>query len=334
MTVTLVTALTAMDPPQHTQYKSITSGWFAPANVRKLDENIRGIARNSIDRLFSYDGECDFLQDCALYYPLHVVMSAFGVPEEDEPKMLRLTQDFFGAHDPEERREELEPSPEAAAQQWHDTINDFYRYFESHSADRRENPRDDLMSLIANAKIDGKPIEDVYANGYYIAIATAGHDTTSSTMAGAILGLAQNPEQFELVKKNPDLIPGLIDEALRMTTPVKHFMRTALADTEIRGQKIKKGERLMLCFPSGNRDEDVFKDPDTFDITRKPNRHLAFGWGTHMCLGQHLAKLELRIFFEELLPRLRSVELAGSPKLVETNFVGGYKKLPIRFEAE
>src|SRR5690606_6595636 len=120
----LVTALTAMDPPMHTQYRDITSGWFSPANIRKLEENIRGIARKSVDRLFSYDGECDFLQDCALYYPLHVVMAAFGVPEEDEPKMLQLTQEFFGAHDPEERRGDLPTSPEAAAQQWHATIND------------------------------------------------------------------------------------------------------------------------------------------------------------------------------------------------------------------
>ncbi|KAK44025.1 cytochrome P450 [Caballeronia jiangsuensis] len=328
----LVSSLTAMDPPMHTSYRSLTSNWFLPANIRRLEERVRVIAKASVERLLQFDGRCDFMSDCALYYPLHVIMTAFGVPEEDEGRMLRLTQDFFGVHDPDEHRDELPKSPDAAAKQWHAALNDFYSYFSALTKDRRERPRDDLMSLIANSQVDGKPIEEEYANGYYVAIATAGHDTTSSTTGGAMLGMARFPDQFRLVKENGALIPGLVDEALRWNSPVKHFMRTATADTSISGQEIKSGDRLMLSYPSGNRDESVFANPDVFDITRSPNRHLAFGWGAHMCLGQHLGKLEMRIFFEELLPRLKSFELDGDPKLVETNFVGGLKRLPIRFE--
>lgn len=328
----LVSSLTAMDPPTHTAYRSLTSNWFLPTNVRRLEERIRVIAKASVDRLLQFDGRCDFMGDCALYYPLHVVMSALGVPEEDEALMLRLTQDFFGVHDPEERRDELPSSPEAAARQWHATLNDFYSYFSGLSRDRRQTPRDDLISLIANSEVDGKPIAEEYANGYYVALASAGHDTTSSTTGGAMLGMARFSEQFRLVKENSGLIPGLVDEALRWSSPVKHFMRTATADTSIGGHPVQSGDRIMLSYPSGNRDETVFSNPDVFDLTRSPNRHLAFGWGAHMCLGQHLAKLEMRIFFEELLPRLKSFELDGEPKFVETNFVGGLKRLPIRFE--
>jgi cytochrome P450 len=166
---------------------------------------------------------------------------------------------------------------------------------------------------------------------YYIIVATAGHDTTSSTTAHAMWALAENPDQFRKVKENPALIPGLVEESIRWATPVKHFMRTAMADTELHGQKIAKNDWLMLSYPSGNRDEDVFADPFRFDVERSPNKQLAFGYGAHVCLGQHLARLEMRLFWEELLPRLESVELDGTPKLSEANFVSGPKRVPIRY---
>ena len=166
---------------------------------------------------------------------------------------------------------------------------------------------------------------------YYIIVATAGHDTTSSSTAGAIWALAENRSEFAKVKADPSLIPGLVDEAIRWMTPVKHFMRSATADTELRGRAIAKGDWLMLCYPSGNRDEEVFDDPYAFRVDRKPNRHLAFGYGAHPCLGQHLAKMEMRILWEELLPRLQSLELAGEPKLTQASFVNVPKSVPIRF---
>jgi cytochrome P450 len=163
-------------------------------------------------------------------------------------------------------------------------------------------------------------------------VATAGHDTTSSSTAGAIWALAEDPEQFARIKANPVLIPGLVDEAIRWMTPVKHFMRSATADTELGGRRIAKGDWLMLCYASANRDEEVFEDPFAFRCDRKPNRHIAFGYGAHLCLGQHLAKLEMRILFEELLPRLKSIALDGEVKMTQAYFVNGPKKLPIRFE--
>jgi len=327
-----LSSLTYMDPPEHAAYRNVTSNWFLPGKIGKLEAQIRVLARRSVENLLSFDGECDFVRDFALHYPLRVIMSLFGVPAEDEPRMLKLTQEFFGVHDPEEQRADMVADPVAAAKMWAASIEDFYAYFDKLSAQRRDYPTDDLLSLIANSHVNGAPIPRDEANGYYVAIATAGHDTTSSSTAGGLHGMMDYPENWAKVKADPALIPGLVNEAIRWTSPVKHFMRNATADTQVRGQNIRAMDRLMMCYPSGNRDEDVFADADCFDVTRSPNPHIAFGFGPHMCLGQHLAKLEMRILFEELLPHLDSVELAGTPRMVETNFVGGYKTLPIRFQ--
>jgi cytochrome P450 len=328
----ILSSLTYMDPPEHGAYRSVTSNWFLPGRIARLEEQVRVLARQSVENLLSFDGACDFVRDFALHYPLRVIMTLFGVPPEDEPRMLKLTQEFFGVHDPEELRPGMETDPVAAARQWAASIEDFFVYFDRLSAERRADPTDDLLSLIANSHVNGAPIPRNEANGYYVAIATAGHDTTSSSTAGGMHGMLAYPENWARVKADPALIPGLVDEAIRWTSPVKHFMRNATADTQVRGQDIRAMERLMICYPSGNRDEAVFADPDRFDVTRSPNPHIAFGFGPHMCLGQHLAKLEMRVLFDELLPHLASVELAGDPRLVETNFVGGYKSLPIRFK--
>ena len=326
-----VAAMTHMDAPKHTVYRQITSNWFLPANVRKLEEKIRSLARVAVEELLSFDGECDFVKDFALRYPLRVIMTLFGVPPEDEPRMLKLTQEFFGAADPEEQRAEVQVHPEAAAKQWLAALDDFYKYFNALTRDRRANPRDDLLSLIANTRIEGELIGDWEANGYYVTIATAGHDTTSTSVATGMLGMIRHPEEFAKARADTGMIPGLVDEAIRYASPVKHFMRNTVEPTSFRGIDFGPMERFMLCYSSANRDEAVFDAPDDFKIERRPNRHLAFGYGPHMCLGQHLAKMEMRILYEELLPHLASVELAGTPRYVETNFVGGLKSLPIRF---
>ena len=199
-------------------------------------------------------------------------------------------------------------------------VADFGAYFRAITEDRRRHPREDLATVIADARIGGDYMSDHDATSYYMIVATAGHDTTSSSTAGAIWALAQDPAQFAEVKANPELIPGLVDEAIRWMTPVKHFMRSATADTELGGRKIAKGDWLMLCYASGNRDEDVFEEPYQFRSSRKPNRHVAFGYGAHLCLGQYLAKLEMRILFEELLPRLKSFALDGEVKMTQAYF--------------
>ncbi len=329
----LVRSLVQMDAPDHMKYRSLTQAWFMPTNIKRLETRIREIARASIAKMAARGTTCDFVADVALHFPLHVVMDIMGVPEADEPRMLMLTQELFGPQDPDSGRMKMsDMDPAMLVQGLQATLADFDAYFAKISADRRANPREDLATVIANGMIDGQPISDFEALSYYVIVATAGHDTTSSSTAGALWALAEDPAELARIQADPSLIPGMVDEAVRWTTPVKHFMRSATEDTVLGGQKIAKGDWLMLCYASGNRDEEVFEDPYAFRSDRSPNKHLAFGYGAHLCLGQHLAKMEMRILFEELIPRLKSVSLAGEPKMTQANFVNGLKSLPINFE--
>jgi cytochrome P450 len=331
-TPNLVRSLVQMDAPDHPKYRALTQGWFMPANLTKFEARVRAIAKASVEKMLASGGRCDFVTDVALGYPLHVIMEILGMPESDEPRMLKLTQELFGPQDPDVARVREALTTEQIGAVITAIIADFGAYFAGITTDRRANPRDDLASVIANAKINGDYLPPHDITSYYMIVATAGHDTTSSSTAGAIWALAENPAEFAKVKDNPELIPGLVDEAIRWMTPVKHFMRAATADTELGGRRISKGDWLMLCYASGNRDESVFEDPYVFRSDRKPNRHLSFGYGAHLCLGQYLARLEMRILFEELLPHLKSVALDGEPKMTQATFVNGPKKLPIRFE--
>jgi cytochrome P450 len=252
-------------------------------------------------------------------------MTILGVPRQDDQKMLSLTQTIFGCFDPEMTGALTGVEARQAA------TREFFRYFGALSDERRRNPTDDLATVIANAQIDSKPIPEFEAMSYYFIIATAGHDTTSSTIAGGLLALMQNPEEFAKLRSRPELLPGAVEEMLRWVTPVKHFFRTATENYELRGKSIKAGDSLMMCYPSANRDEDVFPDPFTFKIERTPNRHLAFGHGAHLCLGLHLARMEMKALYQELLSRADHLDVAGEPAWVMANFVSGLKKLPIRY---
>lgn len=321
-----------MDGDEHRAYRMLTQAWFMPGNLKKLSDRIRAIARDHVDRMMDRDGTCDFVEDVALHYPLHVVMEILGVPEKDEGMMLALTQQLFGARDPEKSRDaSAMGDPSSALDVFNAVLGDFYAYFDRLTEMRRTDPRDDVATVIANAEIDGKPIAKREANSYYVLVATAGHDTTSASTAGALWALAEAPDQLARLKADPSLIPGLVEEAIRWTTPVKHFMRTAAQDYQLRGKTIRAGDWLMLSYMSANRDEELFDAPFEFQIDRQPNKQLAFGFGPHVCLGQHLARLEMKILFEELLPRLKTVELSGQPKWTQSAFISGPKTLPIRF---
>jgi cytochrome P450 len=324
--------LTYLDPPEHTMVKDIATEWFRPASLKKWEERIRSLAREAIDsRLKRGVNDLDFVKDFALTYPLHVVMTLFGVPAEDEPRMMALTQEFFGTADPDTQRDDTAAlSPAAAAQQWAATIQDFYTYFDALVEARRAEPLDDLATIIANARqSDGDYFPKEVAYGWFIAIATAGHDTTSSTLSSCMEALAEHPDQLAAVQADLSQVPDLVNESLRWASPVKQFTRQASEDYVLRDQQIRAGDRLMLLYQSANRDADVFEAPDDFRFNRKPNKHIAFGYGPHMCIGQHLAKLELRIMLEELLPRIASLELTGERKVIQTNFVGGLKNRPM-----
>jgi cytochrome P450 len=320
--------LVHMDDPQHRVVRAIGADWFRPKAMRALKVRVDELAKIHVDRMCAAGGgitECDFVQEVAVKYPLYVILSLLGLPESDFPRMLALTHELFGGDDDEFKRG-------ATLEEQLQVLLDFFGYFNALTASRRERPTEDLASAIANARIDGEPLSDVDTASYYVIIATAGHDTTSATIAGGLQALIENPDQRKRLCDNLDLMPLATEEMIRWVTPVKEFMRTATADTSVRGVPIAEGESVYLSYVSGNRDEEVFEDPFRFDVGRDPNKHLAFGYGVHFCLGAALARMEVSSFFAELLPRLKSIELNGNPELISTTFVGGLKHLPIRCE--
>lgn len=319
-----VRTLIHMDDPQHRQVRAIGADWFRPKAMRALRERADELARAYVDKMAAIAPECDFVQQVAVNYPLYMIMSLLGVPETDFPLMLKLTQELFGSDDDEFKRG-VDGEEQMSA------LLEMFEYFTALTASRRENPTDDLASAIANATIDGEPLSDIDTISYYAIIAAAGHDTTSATISGGMLALIENPDQHARLDADLGLMPLATEEMIRWVTPVKAFMRTAAEDATVRGVPIAAGESVLLSYVSGNRDEDVFDDPFRFDVTRDPNKHIAFGYGVHFCLGAALARMEVSSFFTKLLPRLESVELAGAPEYVATTFVGGLKHLPIRY---
>jgi cytochrome P450 len=314
-----------MDDPQHRVVRAIGADWFRPKAMRALKVRVDELAKIYVDKMMAAGNECDFVQEVAVNYPLYVIMSLLGLPESDFPRMLKLTQELFGGDDAEFKRGN---TPEEQLQ----VLLDFFGYFSALTASRRERPTEDLASAIANARVDGEPLSDVETASYYVIIATAGHDTTSATISGGLQALIENPDERKRLTDNPDLMPLAVEEMIRWVTPVKEFMRTATEDTVVRGVPIAKGESVYLSYVSGNRDEEIFDDPFHFDVGRDPNKHLAFGYGVHFCLGAALARMEVNSFFTELLPRLKAIELNGEPELIATVFVGGLKHLPIRYQ--
>jgi cytochrome P450 len=328
-----IRTLVHMDEPDHSKYRAITQSWFTQERATSLEDSIRTIARASIERMAQHGPTCDFVRDIAIHYPLKVLMQILGVPQSDEKRMLKLTQELFASEDADLRHGEgAKGDPARHAKELFRLLGEFQAYFVPLMKRRRHDPKDDLASVIANARIDGKPIDHFEAVSYYVIVAAAGHDTTSSSISGGLWALCENPGEFRKAKDDPGLIPRLVEEAVRWTTPVHHVMRTATADVELRGQSVAKGDWIMLSYLSANRDEAAYDEPDCFRLRRNRSRSALFGQGVHTCLGQHLARLEMRIFFEELLARLASVEIAGAPRRSASIFIGGPKTLPIRFK--
>ncbi len=327
--------LISMDPPQHMKFRLLTQSWFMPKNLKLLDERIEELAHKALGRLAEKGGRCDFVTDVALHYPLEVILSVLGLPEEDYPFMLRLTQEVFAPLDPDTMPEGMDlTDPALFAKAQHAVQQMLADYFQPIIADRRANPRNDIASLIANAEINGEPMSLSDQIGYYAIIATAGHDTTSSSSAAAMWALATQPGLLDRLKADPALIPKLVDESIRWASPVKVFMRSSKEPTEHAGRQFGQNDWLMLCYASGNRDEAKFADGEAFDIDRGASDHVAFGYGPHICLGQHLAKRELGALFNTLVPALASVELDGAGEMSRSTFVNGFKTLPIRYTLE
>ena len=324
--------LVQMDGDEHRVHRALISDWFKPASIRRLTDQVNALARRAIDDMAATGGECDFAVDVAMNFPLRVILSILGLPESDYPRMLRLTQELFGTEDPDFTRAEGGVVTDMSTDAGLAVIMDFFSYFTGVTASRRATPTSDLASMVANANIDGRPLDDTETFGYYLIVATAGHDTTSSGIAGGMLALLQHPDQLAALRADPSLMANATDEIVRWVSPVKHFMRTAHVPWELSGTAIEPGDWLLLSYQSANRDESVFADPFRFDVAR-PNagQSLAFGFGRHYCLGSHLAKLEIRALFTELLARVDHIELAGEPQLMHSTLVSGPKKLPVRF---
>ena len=327
----LIRSLVQMDPPDHPKYRALTQPWFKPSNIKRLEDRLSEIIKDILDDMMG-DGserELDFVQDIAVWPPLKLIAELLGVPEQDEWRILKLTNELFAGDDPEMRRSGDDPLSVIT------TIKDLYQYFTDITEDRRANPTEDLASYIANGKIDGEYLPYKELISYYIIVATAGHETTRTGISGGLHALLTHPQQMQQLKDNiedEEALKLAVEEMIRWSTPVAQFARTAMQDCEIRGQKIKQGDCLGLFYASANFDEDVFDDPFAFRIDRKPNRHLAFGTGPHQCLGLILARMEMRIFFQQLIPRIAHMQLVGEPERLQASFVHGLKHMQIRYQ--
>jgi cytochrome P450 len=319
-----------MDPPEHRDYRKVAAPWFTPRAIEGVTPIVEESARDLVDALVERasggEGECEFANEIAAAHPLRVLSTILGVPREQEPQILRLTNELFGSDDPDLQRKGKNRSEVVQ-----ELAMEFFQLFNGIIEDRRANPTDDLASLLANGKVNGEPMGLMETLGYYLITFSAGHDTTKNALAGGMCALAEHPDEFEKLKRNPDLVPKAVEEIVRWTSPVNYMKRVVAKDLEFRGQKLREGENLVLFYASANRDESIFEDPYTFRIDRDPNPHLGFGIGEHFCLGSHLARQSQRALLRELIGRIDVLELAGDPVQIASSFVVGLKHLPIRY---
>ncbi|HEY8514742.1 MAG TPA: cytochrome P450 [Candidatus Binatia bacterium] len=316
-----------MDPPEHGKFRKIVSARFTPRAVQSMRPAVEKIADDLLDTLPA-DGEwheMDFVEKISARLPLEVLADLLGVPRTDWDKLFHWTNETIGSGDPEYQEG---ATAEETAERARIAL---FQYFADMVEERRKRPTDDIVSLIANAQLDGSYVPERELLSYYYLLVVAGNETTRNATSGGLLALIQNPGELEKLRRDPSLLDSAIEEILRWTSPVIQFCRTAAEDVEMRGVKIRKGDALCLFYPSANRDEEVFEDPFTFRIDRQPNPHLAFGIGEHFCLGANLARLELRAIFGKLVERLLDVELAGPVSRLHSSFVGGIKRVPIRY---
>jgi cytochrome P450 len=322
-----VRQLLVMDPPEHGVYRRLASKHFTPRAVQRLVSQVEVIAGEVIDELEAEaaKGETDFVQSIAAKLPLAVLADMLGVPRSDWKLMYKWTNAIVGAEDPEYQQ------ALAAEDGFADAQTALYTYFWNMAQARRGDPQEDIVSVLANAEIDGEPIQPLELLSYCLLLVVAGNETTRNATSGGFVALLENPGEFEKLRANPELIDSAVEEILRWTTPVIQFCRTASEDFVLRDKTIRAGDSMCLLYPSANRDEEVYDDPFTFRIDRPTNPHLAFGVGEHFCLGAHLARLELRAVFSQLATRLEYAELNGPVERLRSSFLGGVKHVPIRY---
>jgi cholest-4-en-3-one 26-monooxygenase len=309
-----------MDPPKHTRYRLLVNKGFTPRMVGLLEQYLRhrsvSIVNNIIER-----GSCDFVVDLASELPLQAIAEIMGVPQEDRKLLFEWSNMLIGIDDPEYAHED----PDYASRSLYEYVNDL-------AVQRRSNPRDDVVTKLINAEINGDKLSELEFDMFMLLLTVAGNETTRNTTAWGMYALMQNPQAYKVMRENPECRKLAIEEILRYASPVYHFRRTATQDVEIRGQQIKAGDKVVLWYISANRDEEVFDRPFEFDISRSPNEHVAFGGGgPHFCLGANLARMELRLIFDEILDRISDMRLTQEPQFLRSNFIGGIKHMPVAY---
>jgi cholest-4-en-3-one 26-monooxygenase len=310
------------DPPEHTRKRKIVNHGFTPRMIGRMEEHIRDLTTELLDVALAKP-ECDFVVDIAAELPLLVIAELIGVPVEDRHKIFEWSNRMIGSQDPEyltDSAEVLEAQVE------------MFMYAGGLAEERRKEPRDDIMTALLTAEIDGDRMTDMDFNLFFMLLTVAGNETTRNAISHGMNAFLDNPDQYEALVDDPSLIDSATEEIVRWASPVMYFRRNATDDVEIRGQQIKAGDKLSIWYASANRDEEVFDDPFRFDIRRDPNPHIGFGGGgPHFCLGANLARMEIRVLFEELVKRVPRVEALGAPDRLRSNFIAGIKHLPVRF---
>jgi cytochrome P450 len=316
--------LVNQDPPEHRDFRGLVSKWFTPGSIRRLEPRLEEITREIFDELVG-EGECDFVSRIAARQPLRMITEILGVPREKEAFVLRITNENFGIEDAEFAREGESREERLAF------IGEAFAFLGDLLESRRSEPRENLATVLARATLRGEPVPRFELFSLLFLIMVAGHDTTRNAISSGLLALLEHPDELRKLRGDPSLVDRAADEIVRWTSPVIHFARTANQDYALRGQTIRKGDSVALFYPSANRDEEIFEDPFRFRIDRSPNPHLGFGIGEHFCLGSHLARMDLRVFFRQLVERVDSIELAGPVELLRASFVGGPKRMPVRY---
>jgi cholest-4-en-3-one 26-monooxygenase len=313
-----------MDPPQHRKFRNLVRTGFTPRMVRATEPKVRERVNEILDRaikLAAEQGTIDFVREIAAELPLQVIADLIGVPQEDRGKLFDWSNRLIGFDDPEFQTS-IEDARMAAMEVW--------MYANALAESRQGETGDDLVRVLMNAEIDGEKLNEMEFDSFFLLLAVAGNETTRNAISGGMLALLENPAEYERLREKPEIMDTGADEVVRWVTPVMYFRRTATRDVEIRGQLIKENEKICMIYPSANRDEAVFSDPFRFDLTRSPNDHLAFGVGEHFCLGASLARMEIRVMFEEIAKRIAKIELAGDVRRLQSNFINGFKEIPVK----
>ena len=317
--------LLSMDPPEHRDYRAVIAKQFTPRMVQQWEAKVQRITRRILDEA-NERGSCDFVQDVSAPITIAVIAEMLGVPGEDWRLLFRWTNEMIAPEDPEFQKGRTTEQTLMSAR------GEIFQYFQAISEERKKRPTGDIISVVANGAVQGQPMPAFEMLSYYLLLVVAGNETTRNAMTGGMLAFNENPEEWRRLVADPDLLDPAIEEIVRWTTPVIQFTRQATRDYELRGTKIQKGQSVCLFYASGNRDEEIFDDPFRFRIDRSPNDHIGFGRGEHVCMGAHLARLELRTVFAQVRERLESFERTGPADRVRSSFVGGIKRAPMRWE--